>query len=361
MIAPAPAPASVAGALLDAAPDAIIAVDEAGIITLVNAQAVRLFGYIREELLGQCVDVVVPDGVRARHPRHRHGYFAEPQPRPMGAGMPLSARRKDGTEFPAEISLSAIGSGSGRLVSAAIRDVDSANVLVHPGDPPRHGPAEPGRYVRLCVADTGAGIPPEVLARVFEPFFTTKPKGEGTGLGLATVYGIIRQAGGHVHLDSVPGTGTKVTAMFPATDAGPAPAPAARSSVRARQGGETVLVVEDEDALREVTRRLLTRNGYTVHVAAGGPEAIKLLDEVDEPVHLLLTDVIMPKMLGKELAATVVAARPDIRILYMSGYAQPVLAERGTLEPGVRLVEKPFTEPDLLAHVRDVLDEPGSR
>jgi CheY-like chemotaxis protein len=205
------------------------------------------------------------------------------------------------------------------------------------------------------VADTGTGIPPEIAERVFEPFFTTKPKGEGSGLGLATVYGIISQAGGHAQIHSSPGAGTAFSALLPATDQRPTPIAEPTHRVRGH-GGETILVVEDEHALREVTRRILTRNGYHVLTAASGPEALKTVEHTTEYIHLLLTDVIMPHMLGKELASHIGDLRPGIRVLYMSGYAQPVLASQGTLDPGVSLVEKPFSESTLLDRIRDTLD-----
>jgi nitrogen-specific signal transduction histidine kinase/CheY-like chemotaxis protein len=216
----------------------------------------------------------------------------------------------------------------------------------------------PGRHVQLTVADTGAGIPPEIAERVFEPFFTTKPKGQGTGLGLATVYGIIHQADGHAAISSAPGAGTTFTALLPATDQVPAPVVEHAAAPQLTHGGETILVVEDEDALREVTRRILTRNGYRVLTAASGPAALKTAEHADCETDLLLTDVIMPHMLGKELATKIREVYPAIRVLYMSGYAQPVLASQGTLDPGVSLVEKPFSESDLLQKIRDVLDGP---
>jgi len=218
----------------------------------------------------------------------------------------------------------------------------------------RHG-LKAGRYVRLRISDTGTGMPRDVLERVFEPFFTTKPKGEGTGLGLTTVYGIITQAEGHAQIYSEPGLGTTFTVLLPATDqrAKPAEAPRPRRRVR---GGETVLVVEDEDAMREVTRRILARNGYQVLTAASGEDAITMVTESDQDIELLITDVVMPRLLGRQVAEQISAIRPSIRVLYMSGYAQPVLASQGTLDPGVILIEKPFTEADLLDRVRNVLD-----
>ena len=519
--------------LLEAAPDAMICVDPAGCIALVNAQAERLFGYTRAELIGHPVEMLVPDRARGIHPRHRTGYFVDPKPRPMGAGMELAGRRKDGGEFPAEISLSALETDEGLLVSAAIRDVterleaqaererlkaqaererlesrlhqaqrleslgqlaggvahdfnnllavilnyssflaeeinaaaeesgaerwrtaaadleqirraaeraaglthqllafgrrevvrprvlnlndvvrdveqllrrslgedvdlatslepalrpvladagqmeqvlvnvavnardampaggqlriETGNIDIAVGQTIAGAQLDPGPYVRLCVIDSGTGMDPSVLGRVFEPFFTTKAKGEGSGLGLATVYGIVTQAGGHAALQSEVGAGTTFTAVFPATDeaAGPEGAPA--ETLRPR-GGETILVVEDEDAMREVTRRILAHNGYTVLTAAGGADAIALVERAEDPIDLVVTDVVMPQMLGKEVVRRLLSVRPGLRVLYMSGYAQPVLASKGTLEPGVTLLEKPFSEPVLLAKVRDVLD-----
>jgi two-component system cell cycle sensor histidine kinase/response regulator CckA len=211
-----------------------------------------------------------------------------------------------------------------------------------------------GHYVRMRVSDTGTGMPPEVIERAFEPFYTTKPAGKGTGLGLATVYGIASAAGGHVRVYSEPGIGTTITLVLPAsdapvTDAGTppeavtAPAPATPEA--------TILLVEDEEALRHATSRILTRAGYEVLVADGGAAALRLAQHHPGPIDLLLTDVMMPAMMGNEVAARVHALRPDVPVLYMSGYAQPVLTENGTLQEGVIIIEKPFTRRDLLDRV----------
>jgi PAS domain S-box-containing protein len=212
----------------------------------------------------------------------------------------------------------------------------------------------PGHYVRVTIADTGTGMPPEVIKHAFEPFFTTKSKGEGSGLGLATVYGAVTQAEGHVRVQSEPGRGTTFIILLPVTTQSAAEAAQTPPS-RYQPAGQTVLVVEDEEALREVTRRLLTRQGYTVITAGDGAEAIDVASTYQGGIDLLLTDVIMPRMLGKEAAEKIRHARPHIRVLYMSGYAQPVLASQGRLEPDVTLLDKPFTERDLLDKVHAVL------
>ena len=213
----------------------------------------------------------------------------------------------------------------------------------------------PGRYVRLRVSDTGTGIDPEVAARVFEPFFTTKPPGQGTGLGLATVHGIISQAGGQAHIYSEPGLGTTVTVLLPATGeaAAVAPAPAVAP---ARGGGEAILLAEDEESLAELIERILVRHGYQVCTATSAAEALRQASDLQQPIDLLLTDAIMPQMLGNEMAGQVRALRPGVPVLYMSGYALPVLATQGALDPYVNLLEKPFSGTTLLRRVRSALD-----
>jgi PAS domain S-box-containing protein len=531
-------PESLFEALLEAAPDAIVGVTADGTITLVNVQTERLFGYRREELLGQSVDLLVPGDLRAAHPGHRDRYFALPKSRPMGAGLSLTAVRKDGTEFPAEISLSALRTEGGMIVSAAIRDVtdrllaqaererlvaqaerdaaerrmqhtrrleslgqlaggvahDFNNILAVISNytalvqetlaEPNPGPADlvivradleqvsraagragrltkqllafgrreitqaevldlneviteveqmlcrslgehihlitllerrlwpvfadasqieqvvvnlavnardampgggtlsidtgnveldrddaagsslpAGRYARLRVSDTGAGMTREVMERAFEPFYTTKPRGSGTGLGLATVYGIITSAGGDVQLYSEAGIGTTITILLPATGrvaAGVAAPPAGMPDGAAPSA--TILLVEDENVLRQVAVRILTRAGYDVLPADGGAQAVHFAKTHPDPIDLLLTDVIMPNMLGNEVAERIRSIRPGIPVLYMSGYASPVLTENGTLQDGVVIVEKPFTSRELLDRIQAVLrDTAASR
>jgi PAS domain S-box-containing protein len=515
--------------LLEGAPDAMVCVDHLGRIALVNAETERLFGYRRDELVDQPVEILVPDMVRTTHRAHRDRYLADPSRRPMGAGLELSARRRDGSTFPTEISLSAVGTDDGLLVIAAVRDVterlelraererlrslaerdklerqlqqsqrlesvgqlaggvahDFNNLLavisnyaafvgeavatdgllvdrqsvcddvrqiqlaagraaelthqllafarrdvVQPrpldlnevitrveqllirtlgehvilkadlaprlcavlADPgqieqvlvnlavnardamPSGGTlvvqtsvAEidefhaagrvglpSGQYACVKVSDTGVGMPRDVVDRAFEPFFTTKPKGEGTGLGLATVYGIVTQAGGYVQIYSEPDIGTTVTILLPATgrriQAGPTPAQEPSGG-----RGETVLVIEDEPAMREVTRRILSRSGYHVIAAAAGHEAIEIAASHTGDIDVLLTDVVMPRMLGKEAAERIRALRPGVKVLFMSGYAQGVLDSQGVVDAGVNLIQKPFSEAQLLATLGQII------
>jgi PAS domain S-box-containing protein len=214
-----------------------------------------------------------------------------------------------------------------------------------------------GSYVCFRVGDTGLGMSPEVRDRAFEPFFTTKPRGEGSGLGLATVYGIVSQSGGFTRIYSDEGIGTSLTILLPAaTDEAEPARGESTKGVAPRRVTETVLLVDDEEALREVTRRILTRNGYLVLTAANGRQAIEIATSHDGPIDLLLTDVIMPTMQGPTVANEVRAQRPDIRVLFMSGHAQSVLEAEAVLGTEFLLLEKPFDQTMLLENVRRVLD-----
>jgi CheY-like chemotaxis protein len=217
----------------------------------------------------------------------------------------------------------------------------------------------PGRYVMLAVSDTGCGIEKAILSKIFEPFFTTKEQGKGTGLGLAIVYGIVKQAGGHVWVYSEMGRGTAFKVYLPRIDE-PGVAPAAEQTPMPARGWETILLVEDEASLRAIAREILEEHGYRVIEATGPREAIEFARRHPEPIHLLVTDVVMPEMNGRVLAESLVAERPALRVLYMSGYTDDVIAHSGVLASGILLLEKPFTTLALLGRVREALGKRGA-
>ena len=213
----------------------------------------------------------------------------------------------------------------------------------------------PGPYVHLLVTDTGTGMEPETMDRIFEPFFTTKARGEGTGLGLATVYGLVKQANGGIYVDSASGRGASFSVYLPVTDqkAGDLPEPPAVST--GGTGAETILVVEDEPGVREVVSRILTKSGYSVVALPNGAEALTFCEGNVGDVDLLLTDVVMPEMSGKALADSVLALRSDMRTIFMSGYTDEIIAQRGVLGKGEHLIMKPFRAEELVNKVRTVL------
>ncbi len=216
----------------------------------------------------------------------------------------------------------------------------------------------PGRYVQLTVTDTGEGMTPEVQARAFEPFFTTKELGKGTGLGLSTVFGIVKQSDGHIEIASTLGEGSSFRIYLPQVgEDAEAPAPPVAAASPAN-GSETILLVEDEDALRDLARESLALNGYTVIEASQGVAALDIARNYGSPIHLMVTDVVMPGMNGRQLAEQVTLLRPAMKVLYISGHADEVLQHHGALDPGLEFIGKPFTPDALAAKVRSVLDGP---
>jgi PAS domain S-box-containing protein len=214
----------------------------------------------------------------------------------------------------------------------------------------------PGRYVMLRVTDSGNGMDAVTLSHVFEPFFTTKPMGKGTGLGLSTVYGIVKQSGGGIQVESAPGRGTAFHIYLPATK-GSTIKPADRlSQMRVAGGSETILIAEDEPDLRELARIFLESYGYKVLEAGSAEQAIRAAEEFGEPIHLLLTDVIMPGMSGRQLAENILHKDPNTKIVYMTGYTDDMVVQHKVLEPGVQLLQKPFSKAELALKVRSTLD-----
>jgi len=235
--------------------------------------------------------------------------------------------------------------------------IETGNVDLDENYAAAHSEVKPGRYVMLAVTDTGCGMTPEVQARIFEPFFTTKEVGKGTGLGLATVYGIVKQSGGSVNLYSEPGHGTAFKVYLPAVEQTISTGDSQHGVKVTAHGTETILLVEDEDAVRSMTRLILQQFGYTVLEARRGAEAIRLCEQQQGKIHLLVTDVVMPEMGGRQLAERVTQLRPGIKVLYLSGYTDDAVVRHGVLQAEVAFLQKPFTMAALANKVRQVLDE----
>ncbi len=504
-------------ALFENAAQGILTVDTSGRILSFNAMAERLFGYARQEIVGRKLEELMPDRFSTIHERHRSDYFSSPRTRPMGLGMDLIARRKNGSEFPVEISLSHLRADGGTVAVAFVNDVserkrseserkrleqqlehatkmeavgrlaggiahDFNNLLtalsgfaeivldeLPEGHPLREGAKQtlktcqrstslvrrllavsrrqvqqlaemdlnpkiaeiekvlrsvlgedvelvvnlepglgyvradesqieqvllnlavnardamptggrltirtanvevedslerhplgiqPGQYVLVSISDNGVGMDAETLQHIFEPFFTTKERGKGTGLGLATVYGIVNQSGGHVSAESEPGRGATFKIYLPRIR--PSGTPASHSALQeaAREGSETILVVEDESSVRMVAVASLRKAGYRVLEATEGEEALRIAESHDGPIDLVLTDVLMPGIHGPALVKRL-NERRRVRVLFMSGHADDALLHHGVLEGGLAFLEKPFTRDELAKKVREVLDGP---
>ncbi|MFO0965381.1 MAG: PAS domain S-box protein [Gemmataceae bacterium] len=242
----------------------------------------------------------------------------------------------------------AMPQGGKLTIETANVEVDATYVQMRPE-------AKPGRYVMLAVSDTGCGMTEEVKAHIFEPFFTTKAQGKGTGLGLATVYGIIKQSGGLIYVYSEPGQGTSFKIYLPAVEEPMLTAKSLHDLRPATSGNETILLVEDEDAVRGITRMALQMHGYKVLETSRGEEALRLCEQHQEPIHLLLTDVVMPGMSGRQVAEALRSRRPAMKVLFVSGYTDDAVVRHGLVEAETAFLQKPFTPISLAAKVRAVL------
>lgn len=246
----------------------------------------------------------------------------------------------------------AMPDGGKLTIETANIELDTDYAATHPG-------ASVGWNVVVAVSDTGIGMSQDVQERIFEPFFTTKELGKGTGLGLATVYGIVKQSGGSIGVYSEPGGGATFKIYFPRAEAPVDTAPAAPVADLTR-GTETVLLVEDAEPVRASVRRMLERCGYVVLEAESGAAALELARAHGRPIHLLLTDVVLTDMKGTEVAIQLAHVRPELRVLYMSGYTDDAIVRNGVLQAGIAFLQKPFTLSALARKIRSVLDAPPS-
>ena len=237
--------------------------------------------------------------------------------------------------------------------------IETADVVLDSAYAGQHAVVPPGRYTMLAVSDTGVGMDAATQERLFEPFFTTKEKGKGTGLGLSTVYGIVKQSGGYIWVYSEPGMGTTFKVYLPRVDEAALVLPARSTESIPALGTETILLVEDEPAIRALSRRVLEASGYRVLEAGNGTDALERARTEEGPIHLLLTDLVMPNMGGSDLASRLQELRPDIRVLFMSGYTDDGVVRGGLLGQGQAFLQKPFTPQGLARKVRELLDAPG--
>ncbi len=280
-------------------------------------------------LIGEDIDVVVRLAPDAGHVKADPGQIEQ-----VILNLALNAR-------------DAMPNGGTMIIELANAELDASYAR-------RHAGVTPGQYVRLSVSDTGTGMDDATRARIFDPFFTTKAHGRGTGLGLSTVYGIVRQSGGNIWVYSEPGHGSSFKVYLPRVDE-PADTPESDVTTASVGGAETVLVVEDEHAVRELVRKVLERAGYRVLAAATPHEALAIVDQHPDGINLLMSDVVLPQMGGRALAEQITAKANGVRVLYMSGYTDDTILHHGVLDPGTPFLQKPFTARALTNKIREVL------
>jgi len=257
-----------------------------------------------------------------------------------------------------QVLLNLVVNAKDAMPSSGKLTIEMANVELDENYARSHINVKPGCYVMLSVSDTGCGMPPEIREKIFEPFFTTKEKGKGTGLGLSTVYGIVKQSEGSIYVYSEPGRGTTFKIYFPRIEEVTESIEPGAKITKSFQGSETILLVEDEEMVRRLARTILQDNGYNVLEASNGEEALRIAQEHGaKQIHLMVTDVVMPRMSGRELADCLESVRPEMKVLYISGYTDDAIIRHGVLEQGMAFIQKPFTPDALVRKVRNVLDK----